>query len=159
MLSNTFSATKELSNVAQDLSDRQSQLAYQLDENIATTKDLRITLMKRTLKGAMNSAFKTDNLWSGFKHILDKQIQQEREIKALKEKLTASNAKFEEANRLETSHREEVKIMRKGVRLTETLLLKRITALEEDVGGKTSKQSVELQSTGAFEALERSYAT
>ena len=66
MLSNTFSATKELSNVAQDLSDRQSQLAYQLDENIATTKDLRITLMKRTLKGAMNSAFKTDNLWSGF---------------------------------------------------------------------------------------------
>ena len=105
MLSNTFSATKELSTVAQDLSDCQAQLAYQLDENIATTKDLRITLMQRTLKGAMNSAFKTDNL--------DKQIQQERKIKALKEKLTASDAKFEEANRLELSHREEVKIMSK----------------------------------------------
>ena len=107
----------------------------------------------------MSSSFKTENLWSGLQHVFDKQLQQEKEINSLKEKWTASKAKIEEANRLEKSHREEVNIVRKGVHLTEILLLQRITALDEKMDGKHIKQSGTPHNSSAVEELERSHAT
>ena len=135
IVTNLLKVTSTLLEVIESSSERQSQLGYQLEENLTSTTSLDKLVKKRTSKGSALPSEPSENIWRGLQGLMDRQLKQERRIKDLDSQLNASMSSVDEMKALLESKNVEVEAMRIGFRKTESLLLNRILDLEKDNNG------------------------
>ena len=105
---------------------RQSQLGFQLDENISSAEGLDKLVKRRTNKGASLPTESSENVRRGLQGLMDRQLKQERKNKDLDTALKVSATKLDEMHEILRVKNLEVEAMRLGFRRTESLLLNRI---------------------------------
>ena len=132
VVTNLLKVTNALVGVVESSNERQSQLGFQMDENISSTNSLNKVIKKRTAKGSFLPTESSENVWKGMQVLLDRQINQERLIKELGSDLKTAKTKTAEMDNLLRAKNIEVESMRLGFRETESLLLNRIIVLENE---------------------------
>ena len=127
--------------------ERQSQLGFQLGENLSFTDSFSKLVKNRTTKGALVPGVKSQNVWKGVQLIQDNDLHQDRSIKTLTKDVENAYKKIGEMQDLPKGKNIEVETMRVGFRQTESLLLSRIVALEKESDDSTNKSST-VEKTG-----------
>ena len=121
--------------------ERQSQLGFQLGENLSFTDSFSKLVKNRTTKGALVPGVKSQNVWKGVQLIQDNDLHQDRSIKTLTKDVENAYKKIGEMQDLPKGKNIEVETMRVGFRQTESLLLSRIVALEKESDISINKSS------------------
>ena len=159
MVTNLLKVTNTLLGVVVASNERQSQLGFQLDENLSFTDSVSKLVKNRTTKGALVPSVKSQNLWKGVQLLQDNDLHHDRVIKNLTTDVEKAYQKIGEMQDLLKGKNIEVEAMRVGFRQTESLLLSRIVALEKenDTSINKSTASVETDLTylqGKYEMLQ-----
>ena len=141
VVTNLLKVTNALVGVVESSNERQSQLGFQMDENISSTNSLNKVIKKRTAKGSFLPTESSENVWKGMQVLLDRQINQERLIKELGSDLKTAKTKTAEMDNLLRAKNIEVESMRLGFRETESLLLNRIIVLENENDSLSRRES------------------
>ena len=132
IVTNLLKVTNALVGVVESSNDRQSQLGFQIDENISSTNNLNKVIKRRTAKGSFLPTENSENVWKAMQVLMDRQIKQDRLIKDLGSDLQVAKTKTSDVDDLLKSKNIEVESMRLGFRKTESLLLNRILVLENE---------------------------
>ena len=132
IVTNLLKVTNALVGVVESSNARQSQLGFQIDENVSSTNNLNKVIKRRTAKGSFLPTESSENIWKGMQALMDKQLKQDRIVKELSYDLQIANTKTSDMNDLLKSKNIEVEAMRLGFRKTESLLLNRILVLESE---------------------------
>ena len=96
IVTNLLKVTSALLGVVEASNDRQSQLGFQLDENVSWTASLDKIVKKRTSKGSSLPSKSSENIWRGLQGLMDRQLKQERRIKDLDSELKTSTTKVDQ---------------------------------------------------------------
>ena len=83
MVTNLLKVTNTLLGLVAASNERQSQLGFQLDENLSFTDSVNKLVKSRTTKGALVPGVKSQNIWKGVQSIQDGNTSQARTIKTL----------------------------------------------------------------------------
>ena len=132
IVTNLLKITNALVGVMESSNDRQSQLGFQIEENVSSTNNLNKVIKRRTAKGSLLPTESSENVWKSMQVLMDRQIKQDRLLKDLSTDLQIAKTKTSDMNDLLNSKNIEVEAMRLGFRKTESLLLNRILVLESE---------------------------
>ena len=83
IVTNLLKVTNTLLGVVAASNERQSQLGFQLDENLSFTDSVSELVKNRTTKRALVPGVKSQNVWKGVQMIKDNNSHQDRTIKTL----------------------------------------------------------------------------
>ena len=114
IVTNLLKVTNSLAGILEASKDRQSQLGFQLNENVSSTESLDNIIKRRTSKGSFLPAENSENIWKGMQVLMDRQIKQDRHIKDLGVDLKTSKTKTAEMDNLLKAKNIEVESMRMG---------------------------------------------
>ena len=136
IVTNLLKVTNALLGVVEESNDRQSQLGFQLDENVSSTNLLNKVIKRRTSKGAYLPNESSENIWKGLQALMERQSKYEQQFKDLEVELKVTKIKSDKMQQTLNDKNVEVESMRLGFRRTESLLLNRILVLENEIDGQ-----------------------
>ena len=136
IVTNLLKVTNALLGFVEASNDRQSQLGFQLEENVSSTNLLNKVIKRRTSKGSYLPNETSENVWKGMQALMERQFKYEQRFKDLEGELKATRTKADNMQLPLNEKNVEVETMRIAFRRTESLLLNRILVLENESDGQ-----------------------
>ena len=158
IVTNLLKVTNTLLGVVAASNERQSQLGFQLDENLSFTDSVSELVKNRTTKRALVPGVKSQNVWKGVQMIKDNNSHQDRTIKTLTKDVENAYKKIGEMQELLKGKKIEVEAMRVGFRQTESLLLGSIIALKKESNKPTTNKMSTVEKAD-YDYLKGKYET
>ena len=121
IVTNLLKATNALLGVVEASNDRQSQLGFQLEENVSSTNLLNKVIKRRASKGPYLPNETSENVWKGMQTLMERQFTYEQRFKDLEGELKATRIKSDNMQQSLNDKNVEVETMRVGFRRTEYL--------------------------------------
>ena len=100
IVTSLLKVTNALVSVVKASNNRQSQLGFQLDENISSTGLLDKVIKRRTSKGSYLPSETSENVWKGLQALMERQLKQEQHIKHLDSEVKAATARTDSMQKL-----------------------------------------------------------